>query len=564
MNYLNLNSYQFYLNYRKSKPFLKLITNCEKIQEDLLLSIINKNKFSKYAKDHNFNLIKDINSFKTQISIQKYEHFEKYIEDAKNGIENSIISEKIEYFAITSGTTSYPKFIPQTKNYITLRRNAWQIWVNNLYYKAPGSFSIFGTILTFTAKPFDDYTLGNIKYGSISGKIHDMQPFYIKFLYSPPNKILEIEDFELKYYLILIFAIKNNVTLIVTPNPSTLILFAKKMNKYYYNLISDLQNNTIKMLNDNKSLDFDFKEDILDLYRSRTKNGELAAKLKKIKSKEGHIYPKNIFKDLSSIGCWKGGSVGVYVKELYKYYGENITIRDIGYMASEGTFTIPIEDSNEGEGILNIEANFYEFIAVESYDKGIKKTLLAHELKIGEKYYIIITNENGLYRYFIDDIVEVTKYIEKTPIIKFIQKGKYFSSITGEKISEWEVIDAIKEVHEKLKINFNTFFVTANMSKKIPYYNYYVEFEKKEINEKIVEEFEKKLDKKLMELNIEKKKKRNTERLGKIKIIKLPQNTMHVLKTHFSNNNKNESQTKVPKLIVIEKDKEILKKLKLI
>lgn len=563
MNSLDLNSYQLYLSLTKTKPFLKQTLNCQKIQQELLLSIINKNKKSLYGLDHSFHLISDIHTFQNKIPIQKYEDFEKYIEDAKNGIPNSIISEQIEYFAITSGTTSYPKFIPQTKNYFELRKKAWQIWVNNLYYKTPKAFSIFGSILTFTAKPFDDVTKGNTKYGSISGKIHDMQPLYIQFLYSPPKEIVEIEDFELKYYLIVLFALKKNISLIVTPNPSTLILFAKKIDKYYYNLIQDLQTNSIKILEENTQISEKNKNIILKQYENINQNLKLAYKLKKLKSLHKSIYPKHIFTNLCSIGCWKGGSVGIYIKDLYKYYGEDVAIRDIGYMASEGTFTIPIEDSDFGDGILNIEANFYEFIEISKYDRGIKKTLLAQEIEIGKKYYIIITNENGLYRYFMDDIVEVTKFIKTTPVIRFIQKGKYFSSITGEKISEWEIISAINEVYAKLKINFHTFFVTANTNKKIPYYVYYIEFEKKEMQKVMITEFEKKLDLKLMELNIEYKEKRNTERLGPVKIISLPQNTIHKLKLGFSQN-KNDSQVKVPKLIVLEKDKEVLKKLKLI
>ncbi|MCA9495800.1 MAG: GH3 auxin-responsive promoter family protein, partial [Nanoarchaeota archaeon] len=268
------------------------------------------------------------------------------------------------------------------------------------------------------------------------------------------------------------------------------------------------------------------------------------------------IYPKDYFTNIKSIGCWLGGSVGVYVKNLNKYYGDNILIKDIGYIASEGRFSIPIKNDKES-GILDIRNGFYEFIPIKEYKfnestKTRFETKLAHELVKGEKYYFIITSENGLYRYFIDDIIEVSGFYKNTPKIKFIQKGKYISSITGEKISEWEIIEAIKKVKNKINFNYYTFFALANTKNSTHNYEYHIEFENNN-DLKNIKNIEIELDNELKKMNIEYKEKRDSERLGPIKIKLLPNNSLVNLKHEFSKKSNHDSQVKVPKLIVLEK-----------
>jgi len=143
----SFNLYQQYLNYFFRKPFLDSLKNCEQIQKNLFFKIILENVFCRFGSDFNFDKISSISDFKKLVSIQTYDNLLPYIEDAKRGVKNSIVSKDIVYFAITSGTTSFQKFIPHTKEYILGRKFAWQVWINSLYDIRPKSFSVFGKIL---------------------------------------------------------------------------------------------------------------------------------------------------------------------------------------------------------------------------------------------------------------------------------------------------------------------------------------------------------------------------------------------------------------------------------
>jgi len=79
----------------------------------------------------------------------------------------------------------------------------------------------------------------------------------------------------------------------------------------------------------------------------------------------------------------------------------------------------------------------------EDMNKDEKRFLLCDQLEAGKQYFIIVTTPGGLYRYNIDDLITVSGYFNKTPIIEFLQKGKNAVSMTGEKLYEYHVNEAV-------------------------------------------------------------------------------------------------------------------------
>jgi hypothetical protein len=90
---------------------------------------------------------------------------------------------------------------------------------------------------------------------------------------------------------------------------------------------------------------------------------------------------------------------------------------------------------------------------VADWEAGRQDAKLLDELLLHHQYYIIVTTVNGLYRYFMNDIVEVTEFINKTPTLKFIQKGRGVTNITGEKLYEGQVLEAIRQLQTTKSIS---------------------------------------------------------------------------------------------------------------
>jgi hypothetical protein len=70
----------------------------------------------------------------------------------------------------------------------------------------------------------------------------------------------------------------------------------------------------------------------------------------------------------------------------------------------------------------------------------------AHMLRLGETYSLVVTTGGGLWRYRLDDLVEVTDFVRKTPSLRFIARAGNISDHFGEKLSEGFVSTVLRNL----------------------------------------------------------------------------------------------------------------------
>src|SRR5581483_3046798 len=202
-----------------------------------------------------------------------------------------------------------------------------------------------------------------------------------------------------------------------------------------------------------------------------------------------------------------------------RYFGST-PVRDVGLIASEGRMTIPMDDGTPS-GVLDITSHFYEFIPEEEVDSPQPTVLSAHELIEGRNYFILPTTSYGLYRYHIYDVVRVTGFFNKTPLVEFLSKGANFANFTGEKLSEYQVVAAMGEVLRELNLTLTTFSLAPCWDDETPFYGLFVErgdLAGHDQGRTLIAA----LEKKLSELNIEYAAKRESARLGPLRLFIIP------------------------------------------
>ena len=281
----------------------------------------------------------------------------------------------------------------------------------------------------------------------------------------------------------------------------------QRIGKVKDRIIDDIREGT---LNRELDLRYDIRKKIEKSLRPNPKRADELVGLSE--KRGGELLPMDFWPGLDIISCWKGGTVGIYLPHLKKYFGGNIAIRDFGYLSSEARASIPLGD--EGcSGTLAIMGNFYEFVPMEDIYKDDKKFLLAHQLEVGREYYIILTTHAGLYRYNIDDIIKVTGVFNNTPVIEFKQKGSMVCSVTGEKLYESQVNEAVNRAASSIGVGLQCFSAFVEWS-GAPRYAFLVEFENKDLPKKTKEELLKIIENELSKLNAEYLTKRRSQRLS--------------------------------------------------
>lgn len=523
-----------------STRFQFKMQHCRERQLLLLKDILEENKDTEFGKKHQFSDIKTVDEFRNKVAVNTYDSLEDYVTRQTKGESDVLVKGQPVSYATTSGTTGTPKYIPITKRaQLESHQNISRIFSHSILTECPEAFD--GTILTIVSPAEEGKTPDGTIFGSTSGQLILSMNKVVQDKYTIPYDVLTLENYEARNYCIILLGIHNPVSMLSTANPSTLSLLAKQGNQWKDQLIEDTEKGLL-------SPDLDIPTSIRDQIQERlSSNPELADKLRLAiyKDPENKLRPKHYWPNLNLITCWTGGNSNVFIREMKDWYGE-VKIRDLGYLASEIRGSIPLscEDSS---GVLTIGENFFEFVKVTDIDQSHPHFYLADELEVGERYYIFFTTKAGLYRYNINDIIEVTGYYHSTPKIIFVQKGKGVTNITGEKLYEQQLLNAVTQSEKICEITTKFFVCQANAKKSR--YDFYVEFEDKSLSDEDKHNFISEIENQLVVTNLEYATKLKSLRLRPITLFELGNDSFEAFKNWRVANGIREAQFKITPLV---------------
>jgi hypothetical protein len=519
----------------------KSLLNPQATQQLRLEHILSNNAETIYGKEYSFSSIKNINNFRKAVPVVSYNDIKPYIEKMKEG-ENSVLTkDNPEMFAITSGTTGSPKFLPMPRAMNLEQHISHRIWMGHLAQSHTGVVS--GKLFTSFSAAVEGYTNSGIPYGSASGKNYRNQPIPVRRLHAVPYEIVNIKDYDARYYCMLLFLLASDLSCATSVNPSTLFLLGERMENLGEKVLDDFKRlikNPETMPENISNLLREEWEQISGSLRITNKRLNL---LEEIFKTDGKLLPANIWDKLAVICTWHGGNAPFYLSKLPEKWGD-VPTRCLGLRASEGMFSIPVADRTP-EGILATWGHFMEFVPEGEEPTRHGQTLLAHELQQGNRYRMIITTSGGLYRYDLGDIIEVTGFQNKTPQVAFKNKAGKTLSITGEKVTEYQVVQAANRA--LTRHNISGFSVTLRFS-DCPVYVLAVEPETE--NTKLPEkEIAEKFDAELMKENVEYEAKRNSGRLAIAEFIRLSPGTYNTYRKKLVEAGRPEGQIKPPHLL---------------
>lgn len=490
--------------FRQAGQFNRSCREARATQERLLLRILELNAGTEYGKRHHFSSIRSIEDYQRGVSPNSYKDLEPYILRAAEGEPQQLTMDPPTLFATTSGTTGEPKFIPITKSSRRDKSLAMRLWLYHAAQDHPEMFA--GQILAVVSPEIEGHTKSGIPYGAESGHAYRNMPAVTQSAYAIPYEVFALEDYESKYYTILRLAAAKDISMIGTCNPSTILLLAKKLDEHKERILKDIYVGGV----DHEAA---LPEDLRRMLEAQLPpDPDRSQRLEQYARKEGRLLPRDVWPNLALIGCWKGGSVGLYLREFDGLFDPSTPIRDWGYLASEVRGSVPLVD--EGcSGVLAVETNFYEFVEESDADSAAPEFLTADQIEKGGHYFVYPTTTGGLYRYEMNDLIRVTGFHEGAPVVEFVQKGKGVSSLTGEKLYEAQVCEAVRTAEEVDSRSFEFVVATPEWGEP-PRYVFLVEESEGPIPERLWKQWIDTVDRKLSKLNDEYAVKRKSGRLG--------------------------------------------------
>ena len=496
---------------RLKAAFLAATAHPWRLQTELLKELLARDGDTEYGRRFGFSTIDGPESFRRKVPLISFEDVADEVERMARGEPDVLISsrDKLLRFCITSGTTGRPKLIPVSRSFLNSYKRGWLTWVWAVVEDYPILFDELSThkLLALVSPPASGTTQGGYPIGAITGLTTSSQAGPLESIAAAPQACSSIEDFHLRTYALVRFALQEEVGHISTPNPSTLLRAADLMAESTEELLRDIRDGTCRGLESSPRA--------AEVLRRRlAPNLKRARELERRAAKEGRLTPREAWPDLKLLSCWTGGTLRLYLERLPEAYGP-VALRDLGLLASEGRMSLPLDAS--GAGVLDLGSNVYEFIPEAEADSSEPKTLWLKDVEVGQRYFLVITNRAGLYRYQIQDCIEVVGRFRETPLIVFLNKGRSISSLTGEKLTEHQVLSAAEEVLSPAPWGITRFTLCPAWADP-PHYVLVLESPGGEGGDELWTGRAEAFDKALERLNVEYASKRSSGRLGALEL----------------------------------------------
>lgn len=440
------------LSYPREKLYSEwhvLFDHCRELQENVLSEILQRAQGCQYAKDHHFDGITDIDTWRKICPVSIYKDYESYIDAEINGSQHQLYHANTAMAVATTGSTGKIKVFLESE-----AGNAAKLLVMAV------RGMIMGDLLPVTR----DYSAKNLtisnysKLGTTPNGLSIVrasgQTARNLHRQAGPMNILtvpfwEIEglDAEEREYAVAVFALSDVAFSKIFCN--NLIAFGRVLDLIEARgkeMIEDIRRGTFSV---NTS-----EETLTALNALLEADPTRADELQRIYDYSGAFFSNpdeilEVWPNLQMASCWMSGSVGRDAYDVIQRMPRSIRFFDMGFGATEGKFNIPMKLESP-IGAAAIFSVFFEFVPLDGGEP-----CCIWEIENGKYYEMLVTTYSGLYRYNMLDVVRFDGFKGNTP--KFVFCGKSTECVKREKqnIYGYEFTDVVHAIEKSKNIAFD-------------------------------------------------------------------------------------------------------------
>lgn len=526
------------------RPLSRCTARPTETQAAVLARILSDNRETEFGVAHGFGSIRTPDEFRRRVPVQHYESLRPHVERQRVTGRAALTREPPLFYAQTSGSTGAPKHIPITATSLTHHRAEQALFTYLQYRACPAAFS--GSAWGIMGAAVEGHLDSGHAVGSVSGYLYESLPRALQSRFVVPPMVSSIHDAHAKYLVILRLALATpDVTYLGSPNPSTFVRLLDLLNTHRDVLARSLETGSFDaLINLDTSTDID---------TAGARNAQLRSVLsarcvraperaRRLKANAPLTYA-DLWPHLALLTTWTGGSCGIALDALRRTLPRGCAVMELGYQATEMRGTLALEPETPA-GLPPIHHHFFEFVAQDLWERDEPEFVGLADLEAGRRYYVVVTTAAGLYRYFMNDIVEVTGRLANTPLLRFVQKGRGVTSLTGEKLYESQALQAVTE--SLRAAGRDPAFLLVIADETAARYHAYVEIARDASapDSGTLGALSDAIDRRLGELNIEYRSKRTSGRLGPLVVSLLRPGAADAYQAHAVASGQREGQFK--------------------
>jgi hypothetical protein len=365
---------------------------------------------------------------------------EPYIERIAAGHPEVLSSQRVLQFGLTSGSTKGSKLIPYTEGLVSEFQEGIDPWVHYLFSQFPRL--LFGTTY-WSVTPIGErksQTAGGIPIGFDDEQqyFNPLTRWVLNSIMAGSSQLAQVNDMEVFRYITLRLLLQETRLCWVSVwNPSFLTLLLDPLVEWLPRLCEDIRRGTLGVADQIAS---PLRESILSKCTLSTARAEELERLGEIwrnrpatsVDSAGRTLYEAIWPKLQLISCWAHGNAALALAGLRACFPHAV-VQPKGLLATEAFVSFPFKGDLSA---LSLLSHFFEFEEEEEAAEAAPAIRLAYELQKGRRYNVIVTTGGGLYRYRLNDVIEVGGYYHRCPLIRFVGRQSKVVDICGEKLNE--------------------------------------------------------------------------------------------------------------------------------
>jgi GH3 auxin-responsive promoter len=405
--------------------FRAALKNPEEAQRRIFVRYLRQNADTAFGRHYRFSEIRSVPEFQARVPLATFADFEPWIDRIAAGEPGVLTRSPVRTLELTGGSSAASKRIPYTAAMQAEIRRAVAPWIFDLYKDRPrlARGCAYWSITPVELEEESTTSAVKIGFEEDSEYLGGFWKRLVDSTLAVPGSVRLLRDVDAFRYATLLFLLRRaDLTLISVWHPSFLTLLVGALPRFWDGLLRDVERGTSLA---GKRL------------RPRPRR---AAELRRI-APDGlaRIWPR-----LGLISCWGDGHAALHLEEVRRAF-PGVEIQPKGLLATEGFVSIPFE----GERPLALRSHFFEFL---SQGTAGARPRLAHELELGGLYSVVLTTGGGLYRYRLEDRVEVTGFAGRTPSLRFLGREGHVADLRGEKLHESFVAGVLERVFGRVGI----------------------------------------------------------------------------------------------------------------
>lgn len=412
--------------------YQRALARPESAQRDVFARLIANHAGSAYGRAHDFSEVRGYEDFRERVPIVEYDALEPWITRIKHGEPNVLTSEPVTRLVPTSGSSGARKLIPFTPGLQRSFSAAISPWMVDLARQSP-SIAIgpaYWSISPAISAVANESSVVPIGFDDDSAYLGGIRQRLIESTFAAPSALRLAADMDsFRYATLLCLLRQPELRLISVWHPSFLTLLLDALSNRWDELMADVASGDCRYRDA-------FPVQVRPLLRAAPSPPRARMLDAAGPSEIAALWPR-----LQVVSCWGDGQAALPLRELQKRL-PRVVIQAKGLLATEACISIPFA----GHHPVAITSHFFEFADTEG------NTHLAHALRKGEVYTVIVTTAGGLWRYRLGDLVEVDGFVGAAPSLRFLGREGGVVDLCGEKLAEPFVTRVLEEACREFRL----------------------------------------------------------------------------------------------------------------